>query len=106
MPQIIYVEFDGTEHPTDVEPKMSLMEGATLNMVPGIDAVCGGMCSCATCHCYIDDQETFGIVAADEDEDDVLDSALERKAISRLSCQIEVTEGMDGLRVNLPEEQA
>ena len=105
MPKIIYLEHDGTEHPIEVELKMTLMEGATLNMVPGIDAVCGGMCSCATCHCYIANQEFWGLNKADDDEREVLNLALQGKHSSRLSCQIEVTEKMEGLRVQMPQTQ-
>lgn len=105
MPTIIYVEHDGTEHPVEVDEQMSLMEGATLNMVPGVEGMCGGICSCATCHCYLSDEALAKIPAPSEGELDMLDGALHRNANSRLGCQVAVTAEMDGLRVDLPPEQ-
>ena len=108
MPNITYVEHDGTEHTVEVEEGFNLMEGATLNMVPGIDGVCGGMCACATCHCYIEpkDAETFGLNAAEEGELGMLEEAKDRKENSRLSCQITAEANMDGLKIYLPESQS
>lgn len=107
MPTITYVEANGTEHTVEVEDGHNLMEGATLNMVPGIDGVCGGMCACATCHCYIeeDDAKAKGITAPEQGELDMLAEALDRKGGSRLSCQVTAEAEMDGLRVYLPEAQ-
>ena len=84
---------------------MSLMEGATLNMVPGVEGICGGICSCATCHCYIPDEWTDRIPELSEGEALMLESASHRRPDSRLGCQIPVTADMDGMRVVLPVEQ-
>lgn len=107
MPNITYVEANGTEHTVEVEEGFNLMEGATLNMVPGIDGVCGGMCACATCHCYVEeaDAEKHGIPAAADDEVTMLDDASHRKENSRLSCQLTATPEMEGLRIQLPKSQ-
>jgi len=107
MPNITYVEANGSEHTVEVEEGFNLMEGATLNMVPGIEGVCGGMCACATCHCYIeaDDALNHGVKAAEDDEIGMLGDASHRKENSRLSCQITAEAGMDGLKLYLPESQ-
>ncbi len=105
MPSITYVEHDGTEHTVDVDEEMSLMEGATLNMVPGIEGMCGGICSCATCHCYLSEADLAALPAATPGELDMLGHATHRKANSRLGCQIAVTAEMEGLRVDLPPDQ-
>jgi 2Fe-2S ferredoxin len=107
MPIITYVEACGTEHSVEVEEGFNLMEGATLNMVPGIEGVCGGMCACATCHCYIEDADAVqhNLAEAEQGELDMLEEALDRKANSRLSCQITASAELDGLRVYLPEAQ-
>lgn len=106
MPKIIYVEHNGTEHTIEVEEGFNLMEGATLNMVPGIDGICGGMCACATCHCYIASEDQLRLPEADAGEQSMLEEAFERKENSRLSCQIVADASLDGLRVYLPEQQA
>lgn len=105
MAAITYIEHSGDAHTVDVEEGMSLMEGATLNMIPGIEGMCGGICSCATCHCFIqlEDQATMPAIA--EGEEAMLEGVSERRAESRLSCQVPVTEAMDGLRIRLPEHQ-
>ena len=105
MAKITYIEFDGTPHEVDVEPGFSVMEGAINNGVPGIEAECGGCCSCATCHVYVD--ANWISVAGEQNalEKGMLEAVLELKSNSRLSCQIEVTEDMDGLVVHLPELQ-
>ncbi len=105
MPNITYVEHDGTEHTVDVEEEMSLMEGATLNMVPGVEGMCGGICSCATCHCYLADEVLAKLPKPSAGELQMLDSASHRTANSRLGCQVAVTAEMEGLRVDLPPEQ-
>lgn len=105
MPNIIYVEHDGTEHPVDVEAGMSLMEGATLNMVPGVEGMCGGICSCATCHCYLPEELLAKLPEIEKGEEIMLEGAMERRENSRLGCQVFVDDSMDGLRVNLPVEQ-
>ncbi len=106
MPKITYVEYTGTEHVVDVANGLTVMEGARDNGIPGIDADCGGACACSTCHAYIDEKWADKIPALDAMEEDMLDFAYEVKpGQSRLTCQIKVTDGMDGLIVNLPEKQ-
>ena len=82
------------------------MEGAVQNNIPGIDADCGGSMACATCHVYVKDDWFNKINEKSEGEDDMIDQAYEPKKISRLSCQITISEELDGLEVNLPEKQA
>jgi 2Fe-2S ferredoxin len=105
MVAITYVEHDGTRHTVEVEPGSNLMIGATLNMVPGVDGMCGGICSCATCHCYIPESWRGKLPAAGEGELTMLDGATHRRNNSRLGCQVIVTEALDGLEVALPPEQ-
>ncbi|MBD2857849.1 2Fe-2S iron-sulfur cluster binding domain-containing protein [Spongiibacter sp. KMU-158] len=106
MTEITYVEHNGTEHTVDVDEGMSLMEGATLNMVPGIEGMCGGICSCATCHCYIELSDQQGLPAISEGEEDMLCGVEDRRPESRLGCQVPVTSAMNGLRVAMPESQS
>ena len=105
MAKITYVEFSGAEHVLDVKPGLSVMEGAVKNNVPGIDADCGGACACATCHVYVDEawRETTGEPSAMEES--MLDFAENVEPTSRLSCQIKVTDALDGLVVRMPESQ-
>lgn len=107
MPLITYVEHDGTRHPVEVDEEMNLMEGATLNMIPGVEGICGGICSCATCHCYVDDAWADKIPAKEAGEQEMLDGANPEyiKPQSRLGCQVVVTADMDGMEVLLPAEQ-
>ena len=105
MPTITYVESDGTRHVVDVDVDLNLMEGATLNMVPGVEGQCGGICSCATCHCYIEGAWAEGIPEMESGEKDMLKFAKHVKATSRLGCQVVITEAMDGMEVHLPAEQ-
>lgn len=106
MPLITYIEADGRDHEVEVEVGQTVMQGAVNNMVDGIVAECGGSRSCATCHCYVDGAwiEKVG-PAASAEEDDMLDAVLERKDGSRLSCQITVTEELNGLVVHVPASQ-
>jgi 2Fe-2S ferredoxin len=105
MPKITYVEFSGAQHVIEVEPGMSVMEGAVKNQVPGIDAECGGACACATCHVYVDPAWTAKTGERSDLETSMLDIACNVQSNSRLSCQIRVTEDLDGLVVRLPESQ-
>lgn len=105
MVAITYVEHDGTRHTVDVEPDMSLMEGATLNLVPGVEGMCGGICSCATCHCYVPPAWRERIPGPSFGERNMLASAGHVRENSRLGCQIVVTPDMDGMEVGLPPEQ-
>ena len=105
MPKITFVEFSGTEHLVDAEIGNSVMLAAIDNLVPGIDADCGGECSCATCHVIVDDAcvEKTGSTSAGEES--MLDMNPDRQDNSRLSCQIKVTDELEGLVVQLPEFQ-
>ena len=105
MPKVTHIEFDGTEHQVDVASGLSVMEGAVKNMVPGIDADCGGACACATCHVYVDPEWKDKTGEPNEMETSMLDFAEEVKDNSRLSCQIKMSDELDGLTVRLPESQ-
>jgi ferredoxin, 2Fe-2S len=105
MTKITYIEFNGTEHIVDVTPGLSVMEGAVKNNIPGIDADCGGACSCATCHVYVDPAWVDKTGERDTMEASLLEFADNVKANSRLACQIKVTEELDGLLVRMPESQ-
>ncbi len=105
MPKITFVEHNGTSHEIDAEKGLSVMEAAVKNMVPGIDADCGGACACATCHVYVDDAWAAKIGKPEAMEESMLDFASEPKSTSRLSCQITMSDELDGLKVHLPEFQ-
>ena len=105
MAKITYIEFDGTEHVVDVPSGLSVMEGAINNNIPGIEAECGCMCSCATCHVYVDPAWTNATGSPGDIEQGMLDSALDLQDESRLSCQIDVGDELDGLIVRMPELQ-
>ena len=105
MPKITFIEFSGIVHEVDAAAGRSLMKVAVLNEVPGIDAICKGCCSCGTCHCYVDPAWIERVPPASEEEQSILASIGERRVNSRLSCQIPVTDELDGLIVRLPESQ-
>jgi 2Fe-2S ferredoxin len=105
MPNIVYVEADGTRHEVELEEQMNLMEGATMNLVPGVEGMCGGIASCATCHCYIEGDMAEKLLEPGPAELNMLATAKDRKDSSRLGCQILVTWEMEGMEVHLPEEQ-
>ena len=106
MAKIKYVEFNGKEHEVEVPDGMTVMEGAVQSDIPGIDADCGGGMSCATCHVYINDDEWLTKLPEKEmGDDDMLDQAYEPKSNSRLSCQLIVSDDLDGLTVHMPEKQ-
>jgi 2Fe-2S ferredoxin len=105
MPTIIYIDHAGTERPTEVKTGLTVMEGAIKHNVPGIDADCGGACACATCHVYVDPAWMDKVGTASAMEESMLDFAEGVEPNSRLSCQIKVTEALDGLRVTTPESQ-
>jgi 2Fe-2S ferredoxin len=105
MPTITYVEFNGTEHRSEVEEGLSVMEGAVNNNVPGIDADCGGSCACATCHVYVEPEWLGKLSPQEEQEKSMLSFAATAQPNSRLSCQIRVTPELDGLVVRMPEAQ-
>ena len=107
MPKVTYIEHDGTTIAVDLAEGWTLMQGATLNGVTGIEGECGGSCACATCHCYVDEAFLDRLPPMAESENDMLDCTVsERKANSRLGCQIKVTADLDGLIVRLPEAQS
>ena len=105
MVKITYIEFNGTEHAVDVEDGLTVMEGAVQNDIPGIDADCGGGMACATCHVYVKDDWFNKLPLKNEGEDDMIDQAFEPNNLSRLSCQISVTNEIDGLIIELPKKQ-
>ena len=105
MAKVTYVEHDGTEHTIEVKNGMSVMEGAIKNNVPGIDADCGGACACATCHVYVDAAWEGKTGEKSAMEESMLDFAENVEPSSRLSCQIKVSDALDGLIVRMPESQ-
>ena len=105
MTKITYIEHNGKSHTIDVENGLTVMEGAVQNNIPGIDADCGGSMACATCHVYVKEDWFNKVPSKTEGEDDMLDQAYEPKPNSRLSCQLIVSDELDGLIVNLPEKQ-
>ena len=105
MAKITYVEHNGTEHAIDVKNGLSVMEGAVKNNIPGIDADCGGACACATCHVYVDQEWLAKTGSRSAMEESMLDFAEGVEENSRLSCQIKVSDELDGLRVTMPESQ-
>lgn len=105
MAKIKYIEFDGREHEIEVKNGLSVMEGAVRHNIPGIDADCGGACACATCHCYVDEAFLDVTGRPSAMEESMLDFAENVQPNSRLSCQIRVSDDLDGLIVRLPENQ-
>ena len=105
MPKITYIDFEGTARTVEGKVGDSVMETATTNDLPGIDADCGGACACATCHVYVDDAWAALVGKPEELEAEMLDVADEVRETSRLSCQVKITEEMDGLVVHTPESQ-
>ncbi len=105
MAKIKYVEHTGKEHVVEVPNGWSVMEGAVKNLIPGIDADCGGACACATCHVYVDEKWAGKIPAKQDMEQTMLDFANDVKDNSRLSCQIKVTDELEGMVVTMPKSQ-
>ena len=105
MTKITYHTSDNKTHTIDVQNGLTVMEGAIQNDIPGIDADCGGGMACATCHVYVKEDWFNKINEKTEGEDDMLDQAFEPSKFSRLSCQIQISDDIDGLVVNLPEKQ-
>ena len=96
MTKIVFIDQKGTRHEVDAKNGMSVMEAAMENSIPGIYAECGGTCSCATCHCYVEDSTLGKLDPMDDLEDGMLDGANDRRANSRLTCQVQVTDLLDG----------
>jgi 2Fe-2S ferredoxin len=105
MAKIKYIQHNGKEHVVDVKNGLSVKEGAVKNMIPGIDADCGGACACATCHVYVDEAFLGKLDPMQEMEKTMLDFAEKVKSNSRLSCQIKVSDALEGLSVTMPESQ-
>ena len=106
MPKITYKDKSGNSKTLEVEKGLTVMEGAIQNNVPGIDADCGGSMACATCHVYVEEKWLSKLPKAEEGEVDMIDMAFEPKKNSRLSCQLIVTDEIDGLEVTTPEKQS
>ena len=105
MVKITFIQHNDSEQTVDGLPGMSVMETAIKHQVPGIDADCGGACACATCHVYEEPEWKEKVGPRNPMEEDMLDFAFDVRDQSRLSCQIKVSTGLDGLRVRVPEKQ-
>jgi len=105
MPKIKYIEHNGKEHDVEVPIGWTVMEGAVKNLIPGIDADCGGACACATCHVYVQEPWLAKLEPKSDMEETMLDFAQELEPNSRLSCQIKVTPELDGMVVKTPKSQ-
>ena len=105
MTKITYIQHNKNFQSIDVANGLSVMEGAIQNNIPGIDADCGGSMACATCHVYVKEEWFNKLPQKEEGEEDMLDMAFEPKKNSRLSCQLIVSDQLEGLVVNLPEKQ-
>ena len=105
MAKITYIEHTNKKHIVEVSNNMSVMEGAVQNNIPGIDADCGGSMACATCHVYIDEKWFDKLKQKDEGEEDMLDMAYQPNKFSRLSCQLIVSDELDGLILKMPSKQ-
>lgn len=107
MPKVTYIDHAGTETVVDAPAGFSVMEAAIENNVAGIDADCGGCLSCATCHVFVEDEWLAKLPPREDDELDMLDCTAEDSTDnSRLSCQIKITDELDGIRVRMPEHQS
>ena len=105
MVEINFIDHKGERHQVQATVGMTVMEAAVQNRVPGIDAECGGACACATCHVYIEPDWQEAVGPAERMEEDMLDFAFDVRPNSRLSCQIKVTEALNGLVLHTPERQ-
>tara|TARA_B100002049_G_scaffold55712_1_gene39622 strand:- start:116 stop:436 length:321 start_codon:yes stop_codon:yes gene_type:complete len=105
MPKITYIEHTNKKHIVEVPNNMSVMEGAIQNNITGIDAECGGSMACATCHVYVDEKWFNKLEKKDEAEEDMLDMAYQPNKFSRLSCQLLVSDELDGLILRMPSKQ-
>ena len=106
MPKITYKDFQGESKTIEVENGLSVMEGAIQNEIPGIDADCGGSMACATCHVYVEEKWLNRLPKAEDAEVDMIDMAFEPKKNSRLSCQLIVSDELNGLTVTTPSKQS
>ena len=106
MAKITYITHNDEKHTVEVQNGLTVMEGAVQNDIPGIDADCGGGMACATCHVYVNDEWFDKLPSKDDGEEDMLDMAFEPKKNSRLSCQITISDELDGLIINIPSKQS
>ncbi|AWJ88207.1 (2Fe-2S)-binding protein (plasmid) [Azospirillum sp. TSH58] len=107
MAKVTFIEHDGLEQVVDIPTGWTLMQGAVQSGVAGIEGECGGSCACATCHCYVDEAHVDALPPPSETEEEMLDcTASERRSNSRLSCQIRVSDALDGIVIRLPEAQS
>jgi len=106
MAKITYIDNQGNSKTIEVENGLTVMEGAIQNDIPGIDADCGGSMACATCHVYVEEKWLNKISKAEEAEIDMIDMAYEPKKNSRLSCQLIVSDELEGLTVTTPSQQS
>ena len=106
MPKITYIDDEGNSKTIEVENGLSVMEGAIQNNIPGIDADCGGSMACATCHVYVEEKWLNKLPKAEDEEVDMIDMAFEPKKNSRLSCQLIVSDELNGLTVTTPSKQS
>ena len=105
MAKITYNTHDNQTHTIDVQNGLTVMEGAVQNDIPGIDADCCGGMACATCHVYVNEEWLDKLPTKEDGEEDMLDMAFEPKQNSRLSCQLTISDELDGLVVNIPSKQ-
>ena len=105
MPEVTFVEPDGTTHVIDVAVGKSLMQAAVERLIPGIEGDCGGLCACGTCHVYVDAPWMQQLPEADELEQGILEFAWDVDDRSRLSCQLIMTDALAGIRLHLPARQ-
>ena len=105
MPKILFIDHSGESREVETKAGVSIMEAAVQNMIPGIDADCGGACACATCHVYVDAEWAGKLKAKNDMEDSMLDFAENVQDTSRLSCQIIMSNELDGIKVSTPESQ-
>ncbi|MEQ1649709.1 MAG: 2Fe-2S iron-sulfur cluster-binding protein [Hyphomicrobiaceae bacterium] len=105
MAKITFIQPDGTSQTVTAENGMTVMEAAKKNVIAGVEAECGGACACATCHVYVDASWTPKTGKPEAMEEDMLDFAFDVRDESRLSCQIKVTDALDGLIVRIPSKQ-
>jgi 2Fe-2S ferredoxin len=106
MTKINFIDFGGTAREVEANPGSTVMEVAIKNGIPGIEAECGGACACATCHVYVDEAWQNIVGPPTAMEEDMLDFAYDVRPTSRLSCQIKVTDQLDGVVLRTPERQA
>ena len=105
MAKITFKTHDNDAHVIDIQNGLSVMEGAVQNDIPGIDADCGGGMACATCHVYVNEEWLDKIPKKEDGEEDMLDMAYEPNKFSRLSCQLLISDELDGLVVSIPSQQ-